>query len=428
VESVVSHFRHDVGVDLWYEVWNEPNGPRFWTGTPEQYLRLYLYSVLGARRADPAARIGGPAVASWTKGFGRTDFPPDDPERLRQSLIACLISYCSQTPLRELSLDRLPLNFISWHCYGEDPRNLRKPTTAIRGWLREAGFNDSTSLVIDEWNLWGARGWVFHPGRDTEYGAAYVGAMILSMAGTRLSGQNWFELQDWPQRSRRGEEFRGGGGLVTARGIPKASYNTMRLLSLLKGTAVEVVRDTTAEQPSVFASWDPHLNQGVLVLVNFVSRENGSDLSGARAYLKSKGLGRDDLRRYGVTPAVIEKYLRGEVTPEALPGRPDVQAALREARAVYQSQEAPVHVAVQVSGLPRNGLVVFRKYLVDAGHNNAYRTQARGGRISEDLTVAEEKVGNPETLSGPKLSLGPNSVCALVWKVESASPSGTPRR
>src|SRR4051794_32588209 len=50
-------------VERWYwEVWNEPN-ILYWRGTPEEYHKLYDYSVDAVKRALPGARVGGPHVA-----------------------------------------------------------------------------------------------------------------------------------------------------------------------------------------------------------------------------------------------------------------------------------------------------------------------------------------------------------------------------
>lgn len=51
-------------VERWYfEVWNEPNGPAYWTGTPEEFNKLHDYAIDAVRRALPTARVGGPDVA-----------------------------------------------------------------------------------------------------------------------------------------------------------------------------------------------------------------------------------------------------------------------------------------------------------------------------------------------------------------------------
>lgn len=50
----------DAEVTTWlWEVWNEPDID-YWKGTPEEYFRLYDYTVDAVLRAFPEARIGGP--------------------------------------------------------------------------------------------------------------------------------------------------------------------------------------------------------------------------------------------------------------------------------------------------------------------------------------------------------------------------------
>lgn len=51
-------------VEKWYfEVWNEPNSPFYWTGSPEEFYKLHDYAIAAVRKALPTARVGGPDVA-----------------------------------------------------------------------------------------------------------------------------------------------------------------------------------------------------------------------------------------------------------------------------------------------------------------------------------------------------------------------------
>jgi xylan 1,4-beta-xylosidase len=57
-------------VEKWYwEIWNEPNGPAYWKGTPEEFYKLHDYAVDAIRRALPTARVGGPDVAGSGGAF-----------------------------------------------------------------------------------------------------------------------------------------------------------------------------------------------------------------------------------------------------------------------------------------------------------------------------------------------------------------------
>ena len=63
VFQFVHHLRErygDAEVKTWlWEVWNEPDID-YWQGTPEEYFKLYDFSVDAVLRALPEARVGGP--------------------------------------------------------------------------------------------------------------------------------------------------------------------------------------------------------------------------------------------------------------------------------------------------------------------------------------------------------------------------------
>ena len=69
MRNLAAHCRQRYGlaeVSKWYwELWNEPD-IFYWTGTVEEYCRLYDYTVAGIQAALPQARIGGPATTSST--------------------------------------------------------------------------------------------------------------------------------------------------------------------------------------------------------------------------------------------------------------------------------------------------------------------------------------------------------------------------
>ena len=108
VFAFVAHLRNRYGVAalkswLW-EVWNEPD-IGYWKGTPEEYFRLYDYSVDAVLRAFPDARIGGPD----TTGAGSARAA----EFLRQFLDHCTHQQNYANGRRGTRLD-----FISFHPKG----------------------------------------------------------------------------------------------------------------------------------------------------------------------------------------------------------------------------------------------------------------------------------------------------------------------
>jgi xylan 1,4-beta-xylosidase len=107
VRRVVEHFVQRYGRDevaTWYfEVWNEPD-ISYWQGTPEQYFKLYDYSVAGVRKALPNARVGGPG--STGPGSQRAI-----------TFLTNFLNHCANDK-NAATGDPIPLDFISFHPKG----------------------------------------------------------------------------------------------------------------------------------------------------------------------------------------------------------------------------------------------------------------------------------------------------------------------
>lgn len=82
-----------------YEVWNEPDG-MFFTGGLQGYLQLYQHTVDALEKAattlNTQIMVGGPGLAWWDPGW-------------------------MQPFLQFVAENNLPLNFLSWHWYADDP-------------------------------------------------------------------------------------------------------------------------------------------------------------------------------------------------------------------------------------------------------------------------------------------------------------------
>ena len=104
---VVEHFVQGYGRDqvaTWYfEVWNEPD-IGYWQGTPEEYFKLYDYSVAGVRKALPNARVGGPG--STGPGSQRSI-----------TYLTNFLNHCANDK-NAATGGPIPLDFISFHPKG----------------------------------------------------------------------------------------------------------------------------------------------------------------------------------------------------------------------------------------------------------------------------------------------------------------------
>jgi hypothetical protein len=75
VRKLVHHWVERYGsseVRRWFfEIWNEPNLPAFWTGSQTDYFRLYQHAARAIKDVDGALIVGGPATAdnAWIGDF-----------------------------------------------------------------------------------------------------------------------------------------------------------------------------------------------------------------------------------------------------------------------------------------------------------------------------------------------------------------------
>jgi hypothetical protein len=126
-------FRHRIG---YWEIWNEPeNRPVMWSGTDEDYFRLYAVTSRALKERYPDLKIGGPAVGA-TGSVENGEYRPTP-------FVAEFLETCRR--------ENLPLDFFSWHCYADDPEELVVRAKGVRRELDERGFA-KTESHLNEWN------------------------------------------------------------------------------------------------------------------------------------------------------------------------------------------------------------------------------------------------------------------------------------
>ena len=209
-EGWAEGFHHKI---RYWEIWNEPeNRPVMWSGTDDDYLRLYRIAALAIKKQFPALKVGGPALGtsgSFVKGaFVPTDFAEN------------FLAMCRK--------DEVPLNFFSWHCYTADPAELTARSKAIRQLLDSNGFTETESH-LNEWNFLPGNTWdpitkSGTPAARRRYyeemagapGAAFIAASLVELQDAPVDVCNFFH----------GEL--GGFGIFTGQGEPLKAYQALR--------------------------------------------------------------------------------------------------------------------------------------------------------------------------------------------------------
>jgi hypothetical protein len=278
IEELVKHYqKRTSGIQYW-EVANEPDigedGGCPYRFKPETYVRYYQHTVSAILRADPSAKVGGPALASS-----------------HSPILPVLLSFCET--------NHVPLNFVSWHIYSSDPHSIRKTVDYVRSLLKShPALNPET--ILDEWNMD-----LMNPSRDPRFQPAFVCETIWQMKDAGLDWSCYYHIRDWyvdvkqfePFMSPHGAAFMARwwnrmpqfDGLFDYQNHIRPSYFAFKLLSRFAGQDCKATSDT----PSVhaFASYDEQLK-----LYNLMTWNSSS--AAVTLALNCQGLPQRTLRRH----------------------------------------------------------------------------------------------------------------------------------
>lgn len=228
----------------------------------EAYCKLYRATARGIRRADPAARIGGPALASGpmenSKECGHCSHGA--------GFARGLMLWCAQ--------EKLPLDFVSWHEYFQPPETIVKEAETFRSYLNEFPTlqQSVSSFMITEWNeAW----WPDRP-QDHEVGAAWCANSITrAFLPARIDRPCFFYVKQGDMN------FRGDYSLLMQGNVPKPSFNVAKVFNSLRGQWISLgTRETMSARTgrsfdgdvSGVAAWDASRQRLVVILVNFRDR------------------------------------------------------------------------------------------------------------------------------------------------------------
>jgi len=220
VAHLVGHFGIEEVLTWHFEVWNEPDLiGAFWTGTREDYFKLYAETAHAVKAVDARLRVGGPAT-SKTMWVGE------------------LLAFCAE--------HRVPLDFISTHHYCVDAdlvrgvpegpmyyrgmKGMRGDVERVRAQIAESAFPNA-ELHFTEWNSCPAHEDVY--GKDTAFTAAFALQTIKEVSGL-VDSYMWWTVSDiFEETGLSLRPFSGKYGLVNQHGIKKPVFHAYRWLAQL---------------------------------------------------------------------------------------------------------------------------------------------------------------------------------------------------
>lgn len=218
IRKLVGHWVERYGIEevsKWYfEVWNEPNLSAFWSGTQEDYFKLYAHTARAIKTVDASLKVGGPATAmnDWVEE---------------------LIVYCEKNDL--------PTDFISTHIYPTDPLGFEGADTeeqlanSPRHLMRDQAKltherAGGRPVYYTEWNISSNPRDHYH---DEPFAAAYATKIVME-TDEFVDGYSFWTFTDiFEENYFPSVPFHGGFGLLNLYGIPKPIYRAFQLLHQL---------------------------------------------------------------------------------------------------------------------------------------------------------------------------------------------------
>jgi xylan 1,4-beta-xylosidase len=261
VRALAAHLVDRYGVDEvagWgFEVWNEPNLVVFWSGTQQEYLRLYEETARAVKDVDERLRVGGPSTAAgeW---------------------IEALAGHAAD--------NGLPLDFVTSHTYGNVPLDAGAS-------LHRHGFED----VPVWWTEWGVGSTHYGPIHDGVSGAPFVLSGFAAVQGRMEALAYWVVSDHFEELGRPPALFHNGFGLLTVGNLRKPRYWAVHLAAHL-GDHV-LASDVTGDGAGVLVqAWATRHDDGtidVLVWNGTVNAElmHGDQRLDRRVTVSVDGLG-----------------------------------------------------------------------------------------------------------------------------------------
>ncbi len=242
--ALSSHFGEEEVKNWYFEVWNEPDIP-FWSGSMEEYFKLYDLARSAVKSVCPAFRVGGPATSKtkWIPEFiEHVSVPsPEDPsEGIRCDFISTH-AYPSDLPFLDSADGEVQL---------QEAGVLRTLYSAARTAIDNAWGHDFP-LLIGEWNS-SAGPYAFN--HDECNNAPFI-CKTMAELRTFCSGSLFWDASDiYEEGGFHYTPFHGGYGLMTVNDFPKAGFHAFRFLHEIGSVLLEAAFDEPCEEHGVLAS------------------------------------------------------------------------------------------------------------------------------------------------------------------------------
>ena len=263
IRALVEHLLSRYGqaeLESWYfEMWNEPD-IFYWTGTHEEFCRLYDYTEAAIHDVCPSLRFGGPATCG-----------PLDHNGTAAIFLRDFLHHTKNGKNHKTGTAGTRLDFTSFHTKGggyyfttskvlEKTPSVKKLLDQVRigaAIIKECGYGDLECILSEaDPDGWAAGGRFDNPAfdfRNTEYYASYTASAYRNLHS--LANELAMDIRPlaWAFMFE-GERCFEGTRVFSTQGIDKAVMNLFRLFAQL-GTQLVELTSTAAKNPEKYKDY-----------------------------------------------------------------------------------------------------------------------------------------------------------------------------
>jgi len=267
-EHIVRHYNEGwanglhLGITYW-EIWNEPEQPAMWAGTPEQYFELYEVTANHLKKCfGDSIKVGGYASCGF---YARAIDPTCDGKNIvasptataEQKLLNLCITYAHRFFDWITSAEHhAPIDFFSWHTYTDVGEAVAMAEYA-RKILDNHGLNHVES-ILNEWNT--TPGPHAHVRAEGRLPAIKAASMLLALQKSGVYVACYYDTRLGPSVY--------GGLFNPDTWTPYLTYYPFLSFGTAYALGKEVKTETDGQNVYLLGATDESGKHGVLLIVN----------------------------------------------------------------------------------------------------------------------------------------------------------------
>jgi hypothetical protein len=341
------------GIQVNFEIWNEPDLLDYWNGSMREFLEMYIHTANALKSGNPNCRVGGIAVNGWPKGIKITSpqivgWWPDSIANI-YSITGKLIDTCYFT--------NTPLDLVTFHCFSfASAEVIKNGYYYFRKKLDNYGmFN--TKILVTEYNNTSSY-------REATVHAPYMINAMNRLDSIGLEGYAIATFQDFSANTN--DEFFNDYGIISRNAIIKPAYLAAYLIDKTV-TGNQRIKGYCDEPLIIVAYKNPEKIKLLVANKMYLPLTAGYEV----LYYGDNHINNIDLANAGYTNALIESTVKGETQPF---GPPDIVNAFIAANARYNwalaryNNNVYTEYQIHIAGLIGENEVKY--FYVDSTNNN----------------------------------------------------------